>query len=685
MRSNRGERTMDRDGLFRVASASIPVAVANPAANVPRILDTLRLAEEDQCELVVFPELSLTGYTCGDLFGHESLLDAAVRALVQLAEEAAELFRGVYIVGLPLRVRGALYNVAAALQQGELLAAIPKRHLPNYKEFYEARWFQPGRADQAEEISIDGLGEALLAPRALLLAADDRGGPLAEGPVIGIEICEDLWVPIPPSSHLALAGANVLVNLSASNELATKADYRRDLVVGQSARLMSAYLYASSAVTESTTDLVFGGHGLIAENGSLLAESGRFQREPEFIVADVDVPRLIGDRARTNSFHQADGELASLPTYPVFFTTRDRSTDEPPRRPIPPHPFVPAVGSRLDERCEEIFHIQVAGLAKRVERVAPKSLNIGVSGGLDSTLALLVAAKTCDRLGLDRSMIHGLTMPGFGTSEQTRDNAVALMNHLAVTAESIDIRTLCYDTFKSLGHRPFGLEIESMSLDDFQRALAELPAERRKDLVFENVQARLRTLLLMSRGFVVGTGDMSELALGWATYNGDHMSMYNPNVSIPKTLVRFLVRWVADHEFGGPARAVLHSIADTEISPELLPIGADGQIQSTEASIGPYELHDFFLYHTLRFGSRPGKIFRLARHARFDRPYQPAEIKRWLRVFFERFFTHQFKRSCLPDGPKVGTVSLSPRGDWRMPSDADPSAWLAEIDAIEAD
>ncbi len=506
---------------------------------------------------------------------------------------------------------------------------------------------------------------------------------VGDGVSIGVEICEDLWTPIPRSAMLAFRGANVICNPSASNDLTTKSDYRRQLIQSQSARLMTGYVYASAGVTESTTDLVFGGHCLIAENGVIVAESKRFSRDSEMIIADLDIERLSIDRMRTRSWNDQKGE-EFFPTVAAHVLDTGKSPIRvgPLLRTVAAHPFVPVQGDRLAERCEEIFHIQVAGLAKRVEVAKPASLQIGISGGLDSTLALLVAVKTCDLLSLDRRLVHGITMPGFGTSQRTLANAQAIMRHLGITAETIDIKTLSLDAFRAINHRPFGIDVDGIDLDTFQDRLGELPDSQRHDLTFENVQARIRTFLLMSRGFVVGTGDMSELALGWATYNGDHMSMYNPNVSIPKTLVRFLVRWVADHEFDGEARRVLHSIADTEISPELLPPGRDGAIQSTEAAVGPYELHDFFLYHFLRFGFRPAKIYRLAREAKFDRTYTPAEIKSWLGEFFRRFFHSQYKRSCLPDGPKVGSISLSPRGDWRMPSDAEGALWLDEIKSL---
>ncbi len=473
----------------------------------------------------------------------------------------------------------------------------------------------------------------------------------------------------------------MLVNLSASNEIIGKADYRRQLVLSQSGRCMAAYVYTSCGVGESTTDVVFGGHCLIAENGILLAESRRFQREDALLVADIDLDRLRADRQRTNSFLDANlypghDRPFARSTF-TLFSGKESSIPADLRRPVEAHPFVPQGQEQLRERCEEIFHTQVAGLAKRLEHIGKPPVAIGVSGGLDSTLALLVACKTMDALQVPRHRIQAFTLPGFGTSTRTRDNARALMRQLGVTAREIDIRSLCLEEMRALGHRPFGIDLTGLTVEELTERLGRLAADERQDLVFENVQARMRTSLLMNTGFVVGTGDLSEAALGWCTYNGDHMSMYNPNSSIPKTLVKFLVDWAARNEFEGDARGTLLDIVDTLISPELLPAGADGQpAQATESTVGPYEVHDFFLFHFLRYGAPPEKILFLAERARFLRPYTPQELRGWLKVFLRRFFANQFKRSCLPDGPKVGTISLSPRGDWRMPSDAEAALWL---------
>ncbi len=492
-------------------------------------------------------------------------------------------------------------------------------------------------------------------------------------------------MPIPPSSLQAAAGANLLLNLSASNEIVGKASYRELLVRSQSGRCLAAYAYASAGPTESTTDVVFGGHCLIAENGSLLAASKRigFEHcawlEQSFATADIDLQKLAHERQITLSWQQSAARFA--PEFRRIPFTRKLASDGS-KRSVPAWPFVPREDQELHARCAEIFGIQCAALAKRVSQLPDNlTLNIGISGGLDSTLALLVAVKTCEYRGWTPSPIAGITMPGFGTTSRTLTAARKLMQLLDIQADEIDIRQLCLDTFKSLKHRPFGIDVSSMELPEFTERLQEVPDEARKDLVFENVQARVRTLLLMNRGFVLGTGDLSEQALGWSTYNGDHMSMYNVNCSIPKTLVKFLVKYVAEHEFSGEIRQCLLDIVATPISPELLPPTQAGEIQQlTEGTIGPYELHDFFLYHFIRYGMTPAKILHLAAQAEFSKAYTADEIRSTLHTFLKRFFANQFKRSCVPDGPKVGSVSLSPRGDWRMPSDADAQAWLNDLE-----
>ncbi len=662
-------------GFLRVAAATPELRVADCEFNANHVLGLMARAEQEGVAVLVFPELSLTGYTCGDLFHQTTLQRGARSALQQLCDASKSVYSGLALVGLPLVIDDQMFNCAAVLHRGRVLGVAPKSFIPNYKEFYERRWFAPGVAADHREIVLNS--ETVPFGVGLLFAAED-----VDGFVVGVEICEDLWVPIPPSSYQALRGATVLANLSASNDVIGKAAYRKQLVVNQSGRCLAAYVYSSCGVWESTTDVVFGGHCLIAENGSLLAESRRFQREDALLVTDIDLERVRADRLHMNSFGDAQLVVSGgRECTRILFTLGEA---RPPRRllrSVEAHPFVPRGQEQLRERCEEIFHNQVAGLAKRLEQIGKPRVTIGVSGGLDSTLALLVACKTMDALRVPRERIHALTMPGFGTTPRTLANARALMRHLGATTSEVDIRGLCLEEMRALGHRPFGIELTGMSVEQFAAGLQKVPAERCQDLVFENVQARMRTSVLMNSGFVIGTGDLSELALGWCTYNGDHMSMYNPNVSIPKTLVKFLVGWAAEKEFEGEARKTLLDIVATEISPELLPPGVDNAItQRTESVIGPYELHDFFLFHFLRFGSSPEKIRYLAAHAKFDGDYTQEEVGRWLRVFIQRFFANQFKRSCLPDGPKVGTVSLSPRGDWRMPSDAQAALWLAWAD-----
>jgi NAD+ synthase (glutamine-hydrolysing) len=667
---------MTPHGFLRASAVSTPTYVGNPRANGEMIQRAVKQFGES--DILVFGELCLSGYTCGELFLQSSLLQACREELAELCHHLNK--HQLVIVGLPWVHESKLYNCAAVLWNRRLLGLVPKQHLPTYSEFYEARWFQSGKGvrTQLELPDFETLGPTVPFGTNVLFQCGNV--------IVGVEICEDLWVPVAPSSLQAIAGANVLVNLSASNETVGKATYRQRLVASQSGRCNAAYIYASAGPTESTTDLVFGAHCLIAENGSILAESSRVGTGLDirskanddgicsFATVDIDIERLEHDRRMTGTMHQTEQELASYVRVPFGLEQKSRRLV----RWIDPHPFVPKDHAQLDERCAEIFEIQVAALAKRVEQI-PESvlLAIGVSGGLDSTLALLVAVKMLEATGIDRSRLIGLTMPGFGTSEQTKSNAVDLMRLLDVSSELIDIRSSCFEIFKNLHHKPFGVSCEGKSWNQLQVELEHLPDSQRNDLVFENVQARMRTLLLMSRGFVIGTGDLSESALGWSTYNADQMSMYNVNCSVPKTLVRFLVEYVARNKFEGEIQRVLLDIASTPISPELLPLAKDKSIhQSTESTIGPYELHDFFLYHFVRTGASRLKILELAKHATFDRPYSEEEIDECLSTFFERFFQSQFKRTCVPDGPKVGTVSLSPRGDWRMPTDADPSLWL---------
>ncbi len=660
---------MQNYGFVRVTAASHPISIANPATNADAIIDSLSRYHDS--DVIVFGELSLTGYSCADLFGQDALLDAALDALDRVAQATAKREQLV-VVGLPIRVGSSLFNAAAVLSSGAVLGVVPKQFLPNYQEFYEARWFASATGDEPTTIALGARDDVPFGIDLLF-----KSGEL----VVGVEICEDLWMPVPPSSLQACAGANLLLNLSASNELIGKAAWRETLIRSQSGRCVAAYAYASSGPTESTTDIVFGGHCLISEAGSLLAQSERVGAagcswlESSSATADIDLERIAHDRRVMGSWQLSAGRNVRDYRHVPF---RLRATGKGSLRKVNAAPFVPTAGHELHDRCQEIFGIQCAALAKRIQQIGANTpLNIGVSGGLDSTLALLVAVKTCTQQNWPLTRIHGITMPGYGTTSRTLASARQLMTGLGITQDEIDIRQICLDTFRSIGHRPFGLDIDRLTVEQFQKQLSEVPKEKRQDLTFENVQARVRTLLLMSRGFVLGTGDLSEQALGWSTYNGDHMSMYNVNTSIPKTLVRFLVQYAAEHQFSGDVRRVLMDVVATPISPELLPTAADGSIeQSTEGSLGAYELHDFFLYHLLRFGFTPDKVLHLATLTEFTRPYSREEIRKTLEVFLRRFFANQFKRSCVPDGPKVGTISLSPRGDWRMPSDAVAKAWL---------
>jgi NAD+ synthase (glutamine-hydrolysing) len=634
----------DMHGFYRVAAAVPRVRVGNVDANLAETLTLWRQAAEAGADVIVFPELGLTGYTCADLFHQQTLIDAAATALGELADASATI-PGIAVVGLPVLMADRLYNCAAVVQGGTVAGVVPKSHLPTYKEFYEKRWFTSGM-QAVDENAVTIAGRSCPFGTDLLFAAGDDL-------VIGIEICEDLWSVIPPSCHQALAGANLLINLSASNELVAKADYRRDLVVGQSARCVAAYVYASCGVTESTTDLVFSGHSVIAENGVVLAETARFERQNSLVTADIDCQRLRLTRLRETSMNDLPRpqrrtiEVASA----AGVTTLSRHVD--------PHPFVPGDPDARDLRCHEIFSIQIAGLAKRLEHIGAQRAVVGISGGLDSTLALLVTVEAVKLLALPPSSVIAVTMPGFGTTDRTHTNAVSLCRELAVDLRDIDITAACTRHFADIGHDPAV-----------------------HDITYQNVQARERTQVLMDianreGGIVVGTGDLSEVALGWSTYNGDQMSMYGVNSSVPKTLVRYVIGWAAERS-DATVRATLMDVLDTPISPELLPQAEDGSIaQRTEDEIGPYELHDFFLYHSQKYGAPPEKIEMLAQQAFVD--YDAATIRRWLVVFFRRFFAQQFKRSCFPDGPKVGTISLSPRGDWRMPSDAEAAAWLARI------
>ena len=638
-------------GFVKVAAAVPLVQVADCFYNIEKIEGLMRQASEKGVQIIAFPELSVTGYTCLDLFAQQTLLDGAEEALLQLVSNTADLDI-LTIVGVPLRTENRLINAAVVFQKGAIRGVVPKTYLPNYKEFQEQRWFTSATELRESTISI---GEEEYPMGSHLLF---RSGRLTAG----IEICEDLWVPVPPSSLLAMEGANIIFNLSASNELIGKHAYLRSLICQQSARCMAGYVYASSGFGESSTDLVFAGNGIIAENGNLLAESPRFTMEEQLVISEIDIETLQNDRQVNTSFMYGTSGLPKEKAQVVDFQVRIPDGFSL-TRPVDPHPFTPS-GEALKERCEEIFHIQIAGLAKRLVHAHAQTAVVGISGGLDSTLALLVTVMTFDVLKMPRGQIIGITMPGFGTTDRTYTNACDLIRSLGVTLKEIPIKEACLQHFRDIDHDPSV-----------------------HDVTYENSQARERTQLLMDvanqkNGLVIGTGDLSELALGWATYNGDHMSMYGVNGSIPKTLVKYLVEWVANHKVDDASRLTLLDIVDTPISPELIPADENGNIkQKTEDLVGPYELHDFFLYHFLRFGSHPSKIYFLAQKA-FAGIYDNATVKKWLYTFFRRFFQQQFKRSCLPDGPKVGSVSLSPRGDWRMPSDAVSRLWLEEIERI---
>ena len=612
----------------------------------------MRQASDKGVQIIAFPEMSVTAYTCLDLFAQQTLLKNAEQALLKLVSDTADL-NILTIAGAPLVTENRLINAAIAFQAGKILGVVPKTYIPNYKEFQEQRWFTSATELRDKTVSI-GDRTYPLGSHLLFTAGQVK---------VGIEICEDLWVPVPPSSLLAMEGANILVNISASNELIGKHHYLRSLICQQSARCMAGYVYASAGFGESSTDLVFAGNGIIAENGTLLEESPRFTMQEQLVISEIDIENLQNDRQVNTSFMHGTSTLLADETITIPFVLSENSGQPVLTRSVDPHPFTPS-GDALKERCEEIFQIQVAGLAKRIVHTHSRTAVVGISGGLDSTLALLVTVMTFDALNIPRNQILGITMPGFGTTDRTYTNACDLIRSLGITLKEISIKDACLQHFKDISHNPSV-----------------------HDVTYENSQARERTQILMDvanqeNGMVIGTGDLSELALGWATYNGDHMSMYGVNGSIPKTLVRYLVEWVAHNRVDEASRATLLDIVDTPISPELIPADENGNIkQKTEDLVGPYELHDFFLYHFLRFGSSPAKIYFLAQQA-FGGSYDKETIRKWLHTFFRRFFQQQFKRSCLPDGPKVGSVSLSPRGDWRMPSDAMATLWLKEIEGL---
>ena len=641
-----------QDGFVKVAAVTPEVCVADVGFNVDACVAAAeRACTEDGASVVVLPELAITGYTCEDLFWQDALLDAAECGLADFASRTAEL-DALLLVGVPVRVNAKLYNCCAVVTSGTILGVVPKRHIPTYNEFYEGRHFVPGTADV---VPIDVAGQLDVPFGMSQLFACEELPEL----VVAAEICEDLWVPDPPSIRHALAGATLICNLSASNALVGKADYRRDLVRGQSARLVCGYVYASAGTGESTQDLVFSGHDLVAENGRLLAEGAPFGDGRA--LTEVDVRQLAAERRRMSTFETV-ANAAQLDYHVSRFTLDVHHVHL--TRWVDPHPFVPSDAARRAERCEDVFAIQAYGLAKRLSHTRSRHAVIGLSGGLDSTLALLVTVRAFDLLELDRSGIVAVTMPGFGTTDRTHDNATKLAAALGVELREVPIAAAVRQHFADIGHD-----------------------ESVHDVTYENSQARERTQILMDvanqeGGLVIGTGDLSELALGWATYNGDHMSMYAVNASVPKTLVRHLVRYVADTCGNTDEKDVLLDVLDTPVSPELLPATGDGQIaQRTEDLVGPYELHDFFLYEVLRHGAGPRKVFRLARHA-LGETYDDETILSWLKVFYRRYFAQQFKRSCLPDGPKVGSAAVSPRGDLRMPSDACSTLWLAELESL---
>ena len=642
-------------GFVKVAAAVPATKVADVAYNVQQIESLIAQAEGRGVEIMVLPELCLTGYTCQDLFKQQALIDRAEQGVMLLLDFTRKLDI-ITVVGLPVVINGLLYNCAAVIQSGSLLGIVPKTYLPNYGEFYEKRWFASAQDLNPTDIYFAG-SPVHITPEAQLFVT-------ADGVKFGMEICEDLWAPIPPSNNLALAGADIILNLSASNELIGKHAYLKSLIAQQSARTISGYVYASCGFGESTQDAVYGGNALIYENGRLILEGSRFSFQPQLQVSQIDVEKLRAERQVNTTFinaqrHSHATDIVCKAVAPKEFELL---------REIDPHPFIPK-SDNMSDSCEEILNIQVAGLAKRLYHINAQKAVIGISGGLDSTLALLVTVKAFDKLGIDRKGIIGITMPGFGTTDRTHNNAVKLMQTLGVTIREISIAKAVTQHFEDIDHNP-----------------------KVHDTTYENAQARERTQILMDvankeNAIVVGTGDLSELALGWATYNGDHMSMYGVNAGVPKTLIRHLVSYVA----GEMATETLLDIVDTPISPELIPADENGLIkQKTEDLVGPYELHDFFIYYFLRYGFSPMKIFMLAKKAFClpspvegrDARYDEETIKKWLTVFCRRFFTQQFKRSCMPDGPKVGSVSLSPRGDWRMPSDASYNLWVKECEGL---
>lgn len=639
-------------GYITVASAIPQVRVADVDYNVEQIERFVVDADKRGVEILVFPELSVTGYSCQDLFAQQALLDRVEKKIVDMLE-ATKRCDVISVVGAPICIGGGVYNCAVVCQHGTVLGIVPKRFLPNYGEFYEKRWFASSD-DLTEPVWINYAGSWVI------VIGEETLFKTACGVKFGIELCEDVWSPLPPSNDLVLSGADIILNLSASDDLIGKNAYLKSLLAQQSARLICGYVYSSCGFGESTQDVVYGGNAFVYENGVLVAESERFSLEEQLVVSQIDVDKLRAERRRNTSFvHAQRGHTARVFKADI---TEERRFEL--LRHVDSHPFIPE-SDDMYASCDEIFSIQVCGLAKRLVHTHCKCVVIGISGGLDSTLALLVCVKTFDKLGYDRKGIVGVTMPGFGTTDRTYNNAMTLMKGLGITIREISIRKSVTQHFEDIGH---DINVH--------------------DVTYENGQARERTQILMDLsnelgGMVIGTGDLSELALGWATYNGDHMSMYGVNASIPKTLIRYLVSHVAENSVDEQSRTTLLDIIDTPISPELIPADEHGNIkQKTEDLVGPYELHDFFIYNFMRFGFSPAKIYMLARHAFSKDLYSDEVIKHWLKTFVRRFFNQQFKRSCLPDGPKVGSVSLSPRGDWRMPTDASSALWLAECENL---
>lgn len=641
------------EGIMRVAAAVPKLRLCNVAENAAAMTEQLHEAADRKASLVAFPELSLTGYTCGDLFFQKSLLQATEAGLQQMLEACPEGVTAV--VGAPVQADGVLYNCAVVLTKGKLLGVVPKLFLPNYNEFYEKRWFASGFQLQAEHVML--CGQQVPMGRELLFES-------ADGVRFGVELCEDLWTALPPSTFLSLHGAELIVNLSASNELIAKREYRQELVRQQSARCLCAYLYVSAGVGESTSDLVFSGHSMVAQCGGMVKENADYLAENYVLTADLDLDRIRGDRREQTSFADAQAHYGTLePVRRVSCPALMLAESEPVELHVAKHPFIPADKASRQTRCAQIFDMQATALARRL-RITGGKLTVGISGGLDSTLALLAACRAMDMMGLPRTNITGVTMPCFGTTDHTYQNALSLMTTLGVTQREIPIHEAVRLHFRDIGH-----------------------SEQDHSVTYENAQARERTQVLMdvanqTGGIVLGTGDLSEIALGWCTYNADHMSMYGVNSGVPKTLVRWVIQAATENPAFAASKDVLQSILDTPISPELLPPDEQGNIaQQTEDLVGPYALHDFFLYYAVRFGMRPRKIYELAKLA-FADDFDDATILKWLKNFYRRFFTQQFKRNCIPDGVKIGSIALSPRGDWRMPSDAESALWLKECEEL---